>query len=61
MVVVVVEVGATGAVLEDCSVVVVLLDLSEPPQPASETVPAIRTMLVSKRRPDFLSVMETPL
>jgi hypothetical protein len=57
VVVVVVEVGgATGIMLEDCSVVVVLVDLSLP-QPASATVPATRTMLVSNRRPDFLLVM----
>jgi hypothetical protein len=60
VVVVVVEVGATGIVLVDCSVVVVLVDLSELPQPANVTVPATSAMPISSLRPDFMSVMEAP-
>jgi hypothetical protein len=58
LVVVVVEVtGATGTEVVDCSVVVVLVALSEPPQPASKVVPAKSATARINREPDFVSVM----
>jgi hypothetical protein len=58
LVVVVVEVtGATGTEVVDCSVVVVLVALSEPPQPASKAVPAKSATARINREPDFVSVM----
>jgi hypothetical protein len=63
LVVVVVEViGATGTVVDDCSVVVVLVKLSEPPQLANKPVPLMSAAPIRNLRPDFMSVMGgTPL
>ena len=58
LVVVVVDIGgATGTAVVDCSVVVVLDSLSEPPQPASNAVPAKSATARINREPDFVSVM----
>lgn len=61
LVVVVVEdpgigIGIIGGLVEDCSVVVVLSTLSEPPQPASKAVTA-RSATPIDMRPDFVLVM----
>jgi hypothetical protein len=52
-------VGATGMVVADCSVVVVLLILSGSPQLANKAVPPMSPTPISNLKPNFMSVMET--
>jgi hypothetical protein len=57
VVVVVDVVGAIGIVVVDCSVVVVLVTFSGPPQPATKAMPVASAMPIRNLRPNFVSVM----
>lgn len=57
VVVVVVDVDGGGVVLVDCSVVVVRLTGGGPPQPASNTVPAISAMPTTRLKRNVVSII----
>jgi hypothetical protein len=61
VVVVVDVVGATGCVLDDCSVVLVVFVTLLSLQPASKTVPEASAKQIRNLRPDFLSIMRNSL